>query len=120
MKSNDQILQFIADRIGHIYFRPLMYGSTPSGVDLILHYYHELWAEIVEHREQYKDISHKIHQEEDTGAANFAASFMKKNPEAKDAETVKYVIHQWMKISKKLNIPINYSGISKALKLDMP
>ena len=120
MKSIDQILQFITGRIGHIYFRPLMYGGTPEEVDLILHYYHELWAEIVDQREQYQEISRAMHQEEDTGAAGFARSFMKNNPDAADTEVVTYIVNQWMKIGEKLNIPVNDRGIFSVLRMDRP
>jgi hypothetical protein len=120
MKSNERILEFVTDMIGHIYFRPLMYGGDSSGVDLILHYYHELWAEIVDLREHYEEVRIKFNLEEGIGASDFSSSFIKNHPEATDKETVTYVVHQWMEISKILNIAIDYSGLSKTLNMALP
>ena len=120
MKSSEQILKFVTDRIGHIYFRPLMYGGTPSGVDLILHYYHELWAEIVSQQEHYQNIRMKLSLEEGFGASDYSSYFEKQHPWATDKEAVIYVVHQWMKISKMLNISIEYDQLSKTLNMALP
>lgn len=97
-----------------------MYGGSPSGVELILHYYHELWAEIQERHKQYQEVRDEVSQKEGLGAGEFSTSFLINNPEASNKEVTQYVVQQWMKISEKLKIPINYSGISKDLNMDMP
>jgi hypothetical protein len=52
MMTTSDIVDFVEDRVGHLYARPLMYRGTADGVDLILHYYHELWATIHERLER--------------------------------------------------------------------
>ena len=116
MKSVEEVIEFVAKRIGHIYHRALMYGGTPGGVDLILHYCHELWAEIVERQQEYWDTSMRVHEEQDCGAFDFSGRFRKVHPEATDEETVGYVVRQWRKISDQLGVPIPYDEIIQDLE----
>ena len=120
MKSTKQILEYICDRIGHIYFRPLMYVGNPSGIDLILHYYHELWAEILERHEDYVKTRNHFHDKEGCGSAGFSNCFMLKYPDASEEDSTKYVVEQWKKISAELNVPIDYKKLSKQLNIAVP
>jgi uncharacterized GH25 family protein len=45
MRDGRQIVEFVEERIGQVFQRPLMLGRTSEAVDLILHYCYELWAE---------------------------------------------------------------------------
>jgi hypothetical protein len=56
MRSADEILQFVLTAIGHIYYRPLMYGGDANGVEVALWQYHVLWAEIVERQEELQAV----------------------------------------------------------------
>lgn len=112
MRTNKQILSFLEKRIGNIYLRPLMYGGSPSGVELILHCYHEMWSEIMECKDEYDRYRIEIHRNEGCGSSNFSTKYMELDPDAKEDEIIKYVATQWKKISDLLRIPIKY-GIEK-------
>lgn len=112
MRTNKQILNFVVERIRNIYLRPLMYGGSPSGVELILHCYHEMWSEILKCKDEYDRCRIKIHRSEGCGSSNFSNRFMELDPDAKEDEIIKYVVTQWKKISDLLGIPVKY-GIEK-------
>ncbi len=116
MKSSDQILNFIEERIGHIFFRPLMYGGTASGVDLILHNYHELWSDIYERHDEFHDVTLKILSEEDCGSNDFPSKYKQEHPESSEIESAFYVVDQWIKISELLAVPIPYDKIKDMFK----
>jgi hypothetical protein len=120
MKTTDQILEYLSDRIGHVYFRPLMYGGSPGSVDLILYYYHELWSEILECQDDFNEYSQKVHQDENCGSSDFSTRFIINNPGASDEDIAKYIVIQWMKISKLLKIPIKYDDLSIELNMALP
>jgi hypothetical protein len=117
MKSADEIIDFIADRIGHIYHhRPLMYGDTPAGVDHILDYYHELWAEIVDRQQDYRDAFERAHREEDCDAMTFSRRYANRHPNATDEEIANYTVKRWRNISDQLGVPIPHDNIIRDLE----
>ncbi|MFH2045928.1 MAG: hypothetical protein ABIK92_12365 [Pseudomonadota bacterium] len=116
MKSNKEIVQFIEERIGHVYFRPRMYGGSASGVDLILHYYHDLWAEIFDKLSLYHSIRDKSYEDLHCGAANFSTKYQMDNPTASDIGAAFFVVDQWMKISDSLGLKIPYDKIRNMFK----
>ena len=120
MKTTEQILEYLSNRIGHIYFRPLMYGSSPDSVDQILYYYHELWSDILERFDEFRECSQKVHKEQQCGSLDFSTRFKENHPGATDVEIVKYVVTQWMKISELLRVPIKYDELSEQLDMDLP
>ena len=101
-----QIVGFLANRIDQIFQRPLMYGGTSEGVDIILHYYHELWAMICYREKEYQSISWDIHAAEGCDSANFTSHYRRSRPHAPDEDAVLYVVEQWARISKRLGMPI--------------
>jgi len=106
VKSNREIVDFIEERIGHIYLRPKMYGGSASGVDLILHYYHELWSEIFDKLSIYKLICDQTYANLNCGSAGFFTKYSMDNPSASDDEVTNFVIDQWIKISENLGVSI--------------
>lgn len=116
MKSSEQIIQFILQRIGHIYFRPLMYGGTAEGVELLLHYYHELWAETFEKQEEYKQIRDRIYRQEDCGSGSLIRRFQEIRKNADGQSTSEYVVKHWRNISKELMLPVPYDTIRAFFK----
>jgi hypothetical protein len=102
MKNTQDILDFVSSRIHQIYERPLMYGGTALGVDLILHCYNELWAEAGDKSEDYESLYIQAHQEQGCGSANFSTKFLQKFPRASELEVASYVIQQWKEIRKRL------------------
>jgi hypothetical protein len=116
MKSTDQIVDFIVERIGHIYFRPLMYGGSASGVDTILHYYHELWSIIFDEYDNYQSIRNSIEAKLGCGSANFSTKYKMEHSNATEKEVAFFAVDQWMLISEKLGILVPYEKIKKELK----
>jgi hypothetical protein len=111
VKETEEIIRFIAYRIGHIYFRPLMWAGTAVGVDLTLHYYHELWAEIHNLQEHYLVVTRKIHEQQKCGSASFARRYGLNNPNSSEKERAIYTVEQWRKISKKMGVAVPYTTI---------
>ena len=117
MKRLEEVVQFIAHRIGYIYHhQPLMYGGTADGVDLILHYYHELWAEIVERTDDYFNTCFEIHRQEDCNSHNFASRYRVAHPDATELGAAEYVVSQWRRISDLLGVPIPHGQIIEELE----
>ncbi len=116
MKNIQNVASFIEERIGHIYFRPLMYGGTASCVDMLLHYYHELWAEIFDNKDLYDKVQRKVHDACECEALNFSGRFSFNHPEASELEMVQFVVDQWMIISKELGVSVPYDNIRKLFK----
>jgi hypothetical protein len=113
MKSTKQIFDHILETIGHIYFRPLMYGGTAQGVDLLLYHYHGLWAFITDQHEQFVEQSIQYHIEQDCDSASFATHYTLENPNATEQEIAAYVVKQWQELGKRLRVPIPYEKIER-------
>lgn len=96
---------FVEKRIRHIYRRPLMYGGTAEGVDLLLHYYHELWAEINQREDDFEKATSVQRSKDGCGSLGFTFHYRRNRPDAQDEETVKYVVEQWQMISAMLSLP---------------
>jgi hypothetical protein len=117
MKTTEEIIEFIAQRLGYIYrHRPLMYGGTAKGVDLLGYTYHELWAEIVERQKDNRDIQDQVSLEEDCNGSGFAGRYRRDHADASDEETVQYVIEHWRTISDRLGVPILHEEIIEDLR----
>jgi hypothetical protein len=111
MKPSEEIAEFIALRIGHVYFRPLMYGGTATEVDLLLYHLHEIWAEIVELPEKFRTTLQASLSDENCGASSFDCCYRKQHPRANEDDIVAYVIDQWRQISNRIGLPVLYSNI---------
>ncbi|HMZ79076.1 MAG TPA: hypothetical protein PLL06_05205 [Acidobacteriota bacterium] len=107
MKSLEQISDFITDRIAAIYERPLPFGGTPDSVELVLHCYHELWAEIHDTKEEYNSVRRKIYAEQGCGSMSFAFRHKRLNQGATTDEIAAYTVGQWQRISQELGTPIS-------------
>lgn len=70
MRDGRQIVEFVEERIGHIFRRPLVYGGTPEAVDSILHCYHELWAVAHDREGDFQAVSTATHLSEGCGSAS--------------------------------------------------
>ena len=106
MKTIEEFLGILALRLGDLYQRPLMHGGTTEGVELLLHNYHSLWAEIVEQHDEFWNVWHAVLAEQDCGAANFSTYYARRHPNASEQEILAYVLEHWEDISTRLNIPI--------------
>jgi hypothetical protein len=104
MKDANAIARFVVERIGHIYERPRMYGGTPEGVDLILHYFHETWAEILECQPRYDEVRLAVHSEAGGAAMGFATSFRQRQLPHSEDEVMEFVVLQWRAIDKELGL----------------
>jgi hypothetical protein len=120
MKTTEEIIDLIADKIGFIYHHnPLMYGGTPEGVETLLFYYHLLWAEIVDRVDDWRTVYSDQLTAEDAGSRTFSGKYRLDHPEATDRVAIKYATDQWRKISDKLGVPIKHEEIVKELERDL-
>ena len=112
MKATDQIVAELAYRIGLIYYhRPLMYGGTPAGVELLLWTLHSLWAFAVEREEEF-DVEWRAELErEDCGAFDFSYRYSLNHPQASEDEIVAYTVKHWAIVSDRLNVPIPHARL---------
>lgn len=106
MKSMEEIFDILALRLGDLFQRPLMHGGSPEGVELLLHNYHSLWAEIVDRGDEFLQTWHAVTAEQDCGAASFSTHYVRSHPHASEQEVVSYVLEQWHDIGLRLTIPI--------------
>ena len=111
MKSFEQIAESIALRIGHIYFRPLMYGLNAGEVGMALDLYHSFWAQLLDKERELSEAVRAVANEQECGAASFAHRHRLNHPESSEQERVEYVVEQWRKISKLVGLPVPYSKI---------
>ena len=106
MKDTNDILRFVLQRIGQVYQRPLMYGGTPEGLELILHYYHELVAEMLVCRAALNDLEQAAHSEAGATAAGFSTAYRRTHDGATDNEIADYIVLEWQKIDAAWGVSI--------------
>jgi hypothetical protein len=104
MGDGRQIAEFVEERIGHVFRRPLMYGGTPEAVDSILHYDHELWAVAHEREGDFQEVSAAFHLSEGCGSASFEHHYRTGHPAASEDEVACYVVSMWRKIGEHLGL----------------
>ncbi|MGD9648231.1 MAG: hypothetical protein AB7U73_21145 [Pirellulales bacterium] len=115
MKTLAEMVAHLSYRIGEIYYhgRPLMYGGTPSGVDLLLDTLHGLWAEAVERVDEYETTQRRVHDEENCDVASFSGRYQCEHPGASAEEVAQYAMNQWRKISDRLGVPIPHAALKQ-------
>jgi hypothetical protein len=113
MKSSEEIIAYLAERIGYIYHhpRPLMYGGTAEGVDLLLWNYHEIWSEVVEKQEEFQTVRRNVLDEADCQAAGFPTRYLWDYPAATQEEVAQFVTKQWRIISDRVGVPIAHERL---------
>jgi hypothetical protein len=106
MKTADEIITYLADRIGHIYFhpKPLMFAATAEELDRVLYLYHEIWSEIVGR----KDLSLQV-----GNSLGFAIPYSRQHPQATDEQVAQEVVRRWSVVSRNLELPIPYEALSQ-------
>jgi hypothetical protein len=115
MKSVEQIVDYLAERIGYIYHhpQPLMYGRTAEGVNLLLWNYHETWSEVVEKRDDFQAVLRNVHDEADCQAADFPTRYLGDNPSATQEEIAGFVTAEWRTLSDRLDVPIPHERLNR-------
>jgi hypothetical protein len=112
MKSLQQTIDDLTLRIGCIYYhRPLMYGGSADGVDVILHLLHSIWAYAVDRESEFEREWRSEMEREDCDSANFAFRYKMKHPNASEAEIASYVVEHWKRISLVLSVPIPHARL---------
>lgn len=101
VKTADEIVAMIVERIGYIYERPLMYGGNPDGVEALLSTLHSLWAISVDREDEYREVSYRHASDEDCGSANFSYHYLRSHPNADVNEQVAYAVANWKVISER-------------------
>src|SRR5690242_8593971 len=92
MTTVGQVIEFVQKRLGDIFERPLMYGGTAEGVDLILFCYYELWATILGRNDDFHRIRIEVYEELGSQARGFPLYFRRENPKATEHELCGHVI----------------------------
>src|SRR5262245_7450617 len=106
MRNAEQIAEFVLNRIAKIYLRPSNYGRNAEEADTILHYFHELWAVIMDREEEYWKVKDEIHKRERCGAMCFATHYQLVRPGVSDSETVEYVVSRWRIVSERMGMSV--------------
>ncbi|MCC7084260.1 MAG: hypothetical protein IT427_04555 [Pirellulales bacterium] len=115
MKTTAEIAAYLAYRIGCIYYhdRPLSYGGTPAGVELLLDAYHDIWARAESREVELESIWRAELKQEDCGTGEFAIHYSRTHPEADDDEIAQYVIEHWRRVTKQLRVPIPHRQLEQ-------
>jgi hypothetical protein len=115
MKSTDEIIAYLAHRIGMIYYhdRPLMYAGTGRSLDLLLHTVHEIWAHAANRSDELEEAWRAALKREDCGSADFSGRYSLDHPDADCDEICEYVVGQWWPITKQLGVPIPHEQLEK-------
>jgi hypothetical protein len=106
MKTEDQTILFIKNRIHHIYQRPFMYGGSASEIDLLLSAYFELWAAIIGNLQEFKLIRESLLKDLNCGAANLSTKYRIDYPAASETDIVMFVLQQWKRIGKESGLSV--------------
>lgn len=98
------ILTFIVERIDAIYETPLAFGNASECVEIVLHYYHELWAEILGRFDAYDSIRQEVHELAHCKTTLFSTRYRLKHPHCSEREVANYAVGEWKKISTRLGL----------------
>ncbi len=114
-KDIQEVIAYLSYRIGEIYYhdRPLKYGGTAAGVELLLYAYHDIWAQATNRSDELEDVWRSELKQEDCGSTNFSGRYSIDHPEADCDEIANYVVLHWRKISKLLEVPIPHAQLEK-------
>jgi hypothetical protein len=102
MRASDEIVEHLVQRVMDVFQRPLMYGGTAAGVDLILHEYLALWAFVVGRESDFEQEWCSELRREKCGSANFSTRYALNHPGVKEAETAAYVVERWQAITRAM------------------
>jgi hypothetical protein len=99
-----EVLGFITTRIRDIYCRPQMFAVSAESLDLILHYYHELWSMILGRHEEYFTIKMQVSCTEEHEAFSFAKNYAIRLPASTESERMEYSVRRWQEIDTLLKL----------------
>ncbi|HZU36432.1 MAG TPA: hypothetical protein VFA18_11015 [Gemmataceae bacterium] len=113
MKQAADLMRFVLNRLEQVYEQPLVYGRTAEGVDLILHYYHELWAFLAGRDGDFRRVSRDAHAAQLGGSGPFVTQYRWYEPAASDEEVVEYIVNRWREISDRLGVPLPWKAFDE-------
>jgi hypothetical protein len=113
VKHAADLMRFVLKRLEDIYEQPLVYGRTSDGVDLVLHYYHELWAFLAGREDDFRRVSCDAHAEQLGGSGPFVAQYRWQEPAASEEEVLCYVVGRWRDISDRLGVPLPWQAFDE-------
>jgi hypothetical protein len=117
MRNADEILQFVLTMIGHIYYRPLMYGGNAHGVEIALSNYHLLWAEIVERQEELRAVEFARITERRCCTRAFSNHYRRHARKGcSEAEAAQAAVEEWKRIDRELGIVVPLSAAATDLE----
>lgn len=106
MKTGNEIIKFIEERIHQIYQRPLMFGGSASGTNLLLFAYFEVWAISFGKLQEFKTIRDSLLKNLDCGAADFPTKFRKDHPTASEKDIAMAVVEHWKEIGYDIGLSV--------------
>jgi hypothetical protein len=112
MKSSEAMVEYLAERIGLLYYHlPLAYGGSASGVETLLYAYHNAWSYLVEFDGDWRKAWWKALEAEDCGSADFSTRYSMNHPQASEEEVAAYVVKHWRPVSDELGVPIPHAAL---------
>ena len=106
MKTEDRIIKFIEEKIHQIYRRPLMFGGSASGTNLLLFAYFEVWAINFGKLQEFKTSRENLLKDLNCGAADFSTKFRKDHPTASEKDIAIIIVEHWKKIGNDIGLSI--------------
>lgn len=106
MMTTDETVAWLLSRIGHVMDRPLMYGGTATGVDLILQHYFELLGAITHRHDDFDRVKAAVHEQQGCRLQTFASRCHELHPSAPDSDVVEHVVANWKAIAGELGLEI--------------
>jgi len=117
MRNADEILQFVLTSIGHIYYRPLMYGGDAHGVEVALWHYHVLWAEIVERQEELQAVEFARITERRCCTREFSDHYRRHVKKGcSEEEAAQASVEEWKRIDQELGVVVPVSAAAVYLE----
>lgn len=111
MKTTQEIADHLVQMAAYIFERPLMYGGTGAGVDLVLYDHIELWCFAFERETEFKEVYWAELAQEGCGSANLSTRYALNHPQANELEIAIYLVEHWKKIADALGMP--WSQVAK-------
>jgi hypothetical protein len=99
MRAPNEIAEHLLQRVAHVFQRPLMYGRSAAGVDLILHYYFAIWSFVVERESDFEGAERTELHRENCGSGNFSTRYARNHPGATEADTAAYVVERYRAVA---------------------
>ncbi len=104
MLSAEKIISNIVDRIARVYERPLMFGGSAAGVEVLLLSLHETLAMCEDREDEFWQAFHSLHESEGHQAMNCSTFHSQQEPLASEAAIAAHVIEFFKRLNEELGL----------------